>query len=57
MFRISAVAFIAAFAVTTSAHAQQSANVKFATGEYGMMLSGKIAGHDYFDYKLGAKAR
>jgi len=36
--------------------AQTVADVKFSAGNYGTMLSGKIKGDQYFDYRLGARA-
>ena len=39
-----------------AALAQAKSEVKFAPGNYGTMVSGTVAGHDYVDYMLGAKA-
>ena len=35
--------------------AQMTADVHFQKGNFGTMVSGTITGHEYFDYKLGAK--
>ncbi len=56
---MKAVSWILSLAVLTAAgaaQAQMSADVKFAPGNYGTMLSGTITGNEYFDYKLGAKS-
>jgi hypothetical protein len=37
--------------------AQMTADVKFQPGNYGTTVSGPITGNEYFDYRLGAKAR
>ncbi len=37
------------------ASAQSTSDVHFEAGNYGAMLSGKVTGHEYHDYKLGAK--
>jgi hypothetical protein len=50
-----AAALLTAFAAGP-ALAQMTADVKFKSGNYGTMVSGTITGHQYFDYKLGAKA-
>lgn len=52
MYRSLLVA--AVFAVPQFALAQTSADVKFRAGDYGTMVSGKITGHEYFDYRLSA---
>lgn len=52
---VSAVLAFALLGVAPS-HAQESADVKFAPGNYGAMLTGGIVGNEYFDYRLGAKA-
>ena len=42
-------------AAVPPAIAQMAADVKFQAGNYGTMVSGTITGHEYFDYRLGAK--
>jgi hypothetical protein len=51
-----AAALLTAFAAGP-ALAQMTADVKFKSGNYGTTVSGTIVGDEYFDYKLGAKAR
>ncbi|WP_171132029.1 MULTISPECIES: hypothetical protein [unclassified Ruegeria] len=51
--------FVLASALITSASiatAQMKADVKFAPGNFGTMVSGTITGDEYFDYRLGASA-
>ncbi|WP_171101551.1 MULTISPECIES: hypothetical protein [unclassified Ruegeria] len=51
--------FVLASALITSASiatAQMKADVKFAPGNFGTMVSGTITGDEYFDYSLGASA-
>lgn len=36
--------------------AQRAAEVTFAPGNYGTMVSGTVTGDEYFDYTLGAQA-
>ena len=45
-----------AFLIPLSASAQTVANVEFPPGDYGTMVSGKVTGHEYLDYRLGARA-
>lgn len=50
-------AFLTAFLLTVStSQAQMVADVKFAPGNFGTMVSGTISGDEYFDYRLGANA-
>ena len=56
---MKAIGWILSLVILTAvgaAQAQMSADVKFAPGNYGTMLSGTIRGNEYFDYKLGAKS-
>lgn len=39
-----------------AALAQQVADVHFDAGNFGTMVSGTVTGHEYFDYRLGAKS-
>ncbi len=39
-----------------AAQAQMVADVKFAPGNFGTMVSGTVIGDEYFDYRLGAAA-
>lgn len=43
-------------ALPLTAVAQTVSDVHFTAGNYGTMVTGKIAGYDYIDYRLGAKA-
>ncbi|MCR9137331.1 MAG: hypothetical protein NXI27_15145 [Alphaproteobacteria bacterium] len=53
----SFVAFVIAVSMLVStARAQMTADVKFAPGNFGTMVSGTISGDEYFDYRLGANA-
>lgn len=56
MYRLfcAAVAIALGFAAP-QLHAQMSAEVTFAPGNYGTMLSGTITGDAYMDYYLGAR--
>ena len=42
-------------ALPTAALAQTVADVQFAPGNFGTMVSGTIVGDEYIDYRLGAK--
>ncbi|MCL6284297.1 hypothetical protein M3P21_12250 [Ruegeria sp. 2012CJ41-6] len=40
----------------SAANAQMTAEVTFAPGNYGTMVSGTVTGDEFFDYRLGANA-
>ena len=42
--------------LASAATAQTTAEVKFAPGNFGTMVSGTIIGDEYIDYQLGAQA-
>ena len=54
MIRISSAVLLFALSAA-QVPAQESAEVSFAPGSYGTMLSGTITGNDYMDYTLAAK--
>ena len=54
--RLTTTLALALIAFTPAAFAQQTQDVKFQAGNYGTMVTGKITGQEYADYKLGAKA-
>ncbi|WP_439123146.1 hypothetical protein [Marivita sp.] len=51
-----ALATVLGLALASGAMAQETSDVKFAPGNFGTMVSGKITGQDYIDYRLGANA-
>ena len=53
--RLLAFILAASFLLAGPAVSQMTADVKFASGNYGTMVSGTITGDEYFDYTLGAK--
>ena len=52
--RITAVCLLA-LATPLSLSAQSVSDVKFAKGNFGTMVEGKVTGHDYADFRLGAQ--
>lgn len=52
----TSVMVAALLAMPGIASAQMVADVHFEAGNYGTMVSGTVAGKEYIDYKLGAKA-
>lgn len=53
MFRLHFLA--AALAVPQLVFAQTSTDVKFRAGDYGAMVTGKVTGQEYLDYRLGVR--
>lgn len=51
----SVIAVLSAM-VSLPAFAQMTSDVQFEAGNFGTMISGTIAGDEYFDYRLGANA-
>ncbi len=53
---LRAVLTSALLAFPALAAAQMAAEVRFRAGDYGTMVSGQVTGHDYYDFRLGARS-
>lgn len=54
--RLFSTLVLSLFAFAPPVFAQQTHEVKFQAGNFGTMVTGKITGQEYADYKLGAAA-